>query len=162
MTKTQTKQLLHSLFLFRTKYEYAGKFLTKLLKDYEMHFIFFSQNREEFYKSELKSEFGSSTFKGDLQYELDRELDGVLTRLKKDFPYFSKEDIAIFCYSAAGFQDFLIARFANISSPKRVSARRAQLREILKQSDREWREIYLAMLSATPADNQRRWNQDLA
>ena len=110
--------MLHSLFLFRTKYEYAGKFLTKLLKDYEMHFIFFSQNREEFYKSEFKSEFGNSTFKGDLQYELDRELDGVLTRLKKDYPYFSKEDIAIFCYSAAGFQDYLIARFANISSPK--------------------------------------------
>ena len=154
--------MLHNLFLFRTKYEYAGKFLTKLLKDYEMHFIFFSQNREEFYKSELKSEFGNSNFRGDLQYELNRELDGVLSRLKKDFPYFSKEDFAIFCYSAAGFQDYLIARFANISSPKRVSARRAQLRELLKRSDREWREIYLAMLSTASTYHKRRWNQDLA
>ena len=127
-----------------------------------MHFIFFSQNREEFYKSELKSEFGNSNFKGDLQYELNRELDGVLSRLKKDFPYFSKEDFAIFCYNAAGFQDYLIARFANISSPKRVSARRAQLRELLKQSDREWREIYLAMLSTASTYHKRRWNQDLA
>ena len=127
-----------------------------------MHFIFFSQNREEFYKSELKSEFGNSNFKGDLQYELNRELDGVLSRLKKDFPYFSKEDFAIFCYSAAGFQDYLIARFANISSPKRVSARRAQLRELLKQSDREWREIYLAMLSTASTYHKRRWNQNLA
>lgn len=154
--------MLHNLFLFRTKYEYAGKFLTKLLKDYEMHFIFFSQNREEFYKSELKSEFGNSNFRGDLQYELNRELDGVLSRLKKDFPYFSKEDFAIFCYSAAGFQDYLIARFANISSPKRVSARRAQLRELLKRSDREWREIYLAMLSTASTYHKRRWNQNLA
>ena len=154
--------MLHNLFLFRTKYEYAGKFLSKLLKDYEMHFIFFSQNREEFYKSELKSEFGNSNFKGDLQYELNRELDGVLSRLKKDFPYFSKEDFAIFCYSAAGFQDYLIARFANISSPKRVSARRAQLRELLKRSDREWREIYLAMLSTASTYHKRRWNQNLA
>ena len=154
--------MLHNLFLFRTKYGYAGKFLTKLLKDYEMHFIFFSQNREEFYKSELKSEFGNSNFRGDLQYELNRELDGVLLRLKKDFPYFSKEDFAIFCYSAAGFQDYLIARFANISSPKRVSARRAQLRELLKRSDREWREIYLAMLSTASTYHKRRWNQNLA
>lgn len=162
MTKAQTKQLLHSLFLFRTKYEYVGKILTKFLKDKDANILIVSRNGEEYYDKDFKRHFGNSNFKGDLQYELDRKLDGVLTRLKKDFPYFSKEDIAIFCYSAAGFQDFLIARFANISSPKRVSARRAQLREILKQSDREWREIYLAMLSATPADNQRRWNQDLA
>ena len=154
--------MLYNLFLFRTKYENTGKILTKFLKDKDAKILTVSRNGEEYYNKDFKRQFGNSSSKGDLQYELDRDVDSILSRLKKDFPYFSKEDIAIFCYSAAGFPDYLIARFANISSPKRVSARRSQLRELLKSSDREWREIYLAMLSTTPADNQRRWNQDLA
>lgn len=162
MTKTETKQLLYNLFLIRTKYEYTGKILTKFLKDKDASILTVSRNCEEYYNNDFKRQFGNSSSKGQLQYELDRKVDGVLTRLKKDFPYFSKEDIAVFCYSAAGFPDYLTARFANISSPKRVSARRIQLRELLKTSDREWREIYLAMLSTTPADNQRRRNKDLA
>jgi hypothetical protein len=167
MTNTQTKQLLHKLLLFRTKYENTGVILTKLLKDYDMHFLFFSQNREEFYKAELKRKFGTLNSKGQLHYELDKEVDGILTRLKKDFPYFTKEDIAIFCYSAAGFPDNVIARFANISSNKRVSTRRSQLKEIMKNSDRDRREIYLAMLLkkdkelAALADDKGWRNQDL-
>ena len=162
MKNSKSKQLLYKLFLIRTKYEYTGKILTKLLRDHEMHFIFFSENREEFYNFEMKNQFGNSNSKGQLQYELDKDVDSILSRLKKDFPYFSKEDIAIFCYSAAGFPDYLIARFANISSPKRVSARRSQLRELLKSSDREWREIYLAMLSTTLPDHERGRDQNLA
>ena len=162
MTKTQTKQLLFNLFLFRTKYENTGKILTKFLKDKDAQILTVSRNGEDYYNKDFKRQFGNSSSKGYLQYELDRKLSGVLTRLKKDFPYFSTADIAIFCYSAAGFQDYLIARFANISSSKRVSARRTQLMELLKQSDREWREIYLAMLSTALTYHKRGRNQDLA
>ena len=108
--------MLFNLFLFRTKYENTGKILTKFLKDKDAQILTVSRNGEDYYNKDFKRQFGNSSSKGYLQYELDRKLSGVLTRLKKDFPYFSKEDIAIFCYSAAGFQDYLIARFANISS----------------------------------------------
>ena len=89
-------------------------------------------------------------------------MDGILGALKNDFPYLIKEDIAIFCYSAAGFPDYLTARLSNLSSGKRVSARRSQLIQLIKNTDRDKREIYLAMLSTALTYHKRGRNQDLA
>lgn len=162
MTNTQTKQLLENLRLFRSRYYFAGLILTILLKDIDAGVLSIPQNLMKVYTALCARRFGTVNKKGRLQRELDEGMDGIRTSLIEDYPYLSKEDISIITYSAAGFPDYLIARFSNLSSRKIVSVRRSQLIQILRNTDRDRREIYLAMLSTTAADNQRRWNQDLA
>ena len=162
MNNAQTKQMLENLHRFRSRYYFAGLILTILLKDIDSGVLVIPKNLMNIYSALCVRRFGSYRSTGHLQRELDKQMDGILGALKNDFPYLIKEDIAIFCYSAAGFPDYLTAKFSNLSSGKRVSARRSQLIQLLKNTDRDKREIYLAMLSAAPADHQRRWNQDLA
>lgn len=169
MTNAQTKQLLENLNLFRRRYYFAGIILTILVRDIDAGVLVIPPNLMKVYSALCVRRFGNQHRKGRLQRELDREMDGILTSVKFDYPYLTQEDISIISYSAAGFPDYLIARFSNLSSPKRVSARRSQLTQLLRNTDRDRREIYLAMLStakragflAALPDHQSGRNQDL-
>lgn len=162
MNYSKTKQMLENLRLFRRRYYFAGIILTILLKDIDAGVLIIPQNLMKVYTVLCIRRFGSHKRKGQLQKELDKEMDGILTSLKEDYPYLTQEDISIITYSSAGFPDYLIARFSNLSSRKIVSVRRSQLIQLLRNTDRDRREIYLAMLSAAPTYHKRRWNQDLA
>lgn len=162
MTNSQTKKMLEKLHHFRRRYYFAGIIITILLKDMDAGVLVIPPNLMKVYTALCVRRFGSHSRKGRLHRELDEEMDGILKSLREDYPYMTKEDISIITYSAAGFPDYLIARFSNLSSHKRVSVRRVQLTQILKNSDRGRREIYLAMLSTAFSDHKRWRNQDLA
>ena len=147
MTIAHTKHLLEKLHLFRLSYRNAGILLTKLLKDLDSEVLVIPPKLMEEYVAQSRRRFGNYSKKGRLQDELETELEGILTSLKTDFPYLSKEDISIICYSAAGFPDYLIARLSNVCSAHRVSAIRCQLIGLIKNSGVERRDIYLAMLT---------------
>ena len=162
MTNTQTKQLLENLQLFRSRYYFAGLILTILLKDIDAGVLVIPQNLMKVYTALCARRFGTVNKKGRLQRELDEEMDGIRTSLIEDYPYLSKEDISIITFSAAGFPDYLIARFSNLNSRKIVSVRRSQLIQLLRNTDKDKREIYLAMLSTALTYHKRGRNQDLA
>lgn len=147
MTIAQTKHLLEKLHLFRRSYRNIGILLTKILKDVDAKILIIPPKLMEEYIARGRRRYGNYARKGQLQNELERELDGVLTSLREDFPYITNEDISLFCYSAAGFPDYLVSRLSNISSARRVSARRHQLIDLIKNTRSERREIYIAMLS---------------
>ena len=162
MNNYQTKQMLENLRLFRRRYYFAGIILTILIKDIDAGILIIPQNLMKVYTALCARRFGTVNKKGRLQRELDEEMDGIRTSFIDDYPYLTKEDISIITYSAAGFPDYLIARFSNLSSRKIVSVRRSQLIQLLRNTDRDRREIYLAMLSAAFSDHKRWRNQDLA
>ena len=147
MTNAQTKRLLNKLFLFRCRYRNTGLFIDKVIKDIDAKILILPPKLYESYKAEVIRKYGNQIRKGWLQDELNRELDGILTWLHTDFPYFTKQDECVFCYSAAGFPDSLIARLSGISSAKRVSTIRGQLFNLVLNTDKERRLVYLTMLS---------------
>ncbi|MBR4735349.1 MAG: hypothetical protein IK052_04585 [Bacteroidales bacterium] len=147
MTNAQTQYLLEKLHLFRSSYHNTGVLLSKLLKDIDAKVLVIPQQLLKEYVAQSRRRFGNHTRKGRLQDELETELCGILTSLKRDFPYFTKEEISIICYSAAGFPDYLIARLSNVCSAKRVSTIRCQLIDLIKNTGLEKRDIYLAMLT---------------
>lgn len=167
MNNTETKLMLIKLSVFRNRHRNTGILITKLLKDIDSKVLVLPQNLQEEYRAQALRQYGNHIRKGQLQAELERELSGILTELQRDFPYFTKQDQCIFCYSAAGFPDYLIARLSNISTGKRVSARRGRLIELISNSHKDRRSIYLAMLSkkeqesATLPKDQSGRNQDL-
>ena len=168
MKNTQTELILDKLSLFRNRHRNTGILITKLLKDIDAKVLVLPQNLQDEYRAQALRQYGNHIRKGRLQDELDRELDGILTQLHTDFPYLTKQEECIICYSAAGFPDYLIARLSNICSDKRVSAIRSQWISLFRRSSKEMREVYIAMLTkrdgslAALTDNQRRRNQNLA
>ena len=146
MTLNERKHLSTRKMEVRTKYSKLASFLTSRIKDINAGELILPEGLEELYNRELVKEYGSSTKKGRLQEELDACFDGVLTSLKKDFPYFTGQQIQVFSLLAAGFPYYLVAKLSGLSSVNAVWVMKTKMKETFTTTYSSRREEYLIML----------------
>lgn len=84
---------------------------------------------------------------GLLQARIEHDMDGILSRLKKDFPRMSTRDILIFSYTMAGLSNSLICHLTGLSCNNAVSVVKSRMRFQIKSSRSPYKFEYLAMLT---------------
>lgn len=94
----------------------------------------------------LRELLGGPEKPGLLQEKMNQVMDGVLDRLKADFPKLRHQELLIFTYAAAGLTNDLSARLAGLSSARAVSVLKCRLRERIRLSGSPYTEEYLVLL----------------
>ena len=94
----------------------------------------------------LRELMGGPEKPGLLQKKMNREMDGILDRLKADFPDLRHQEQLIFTYAAAGLTNDLSARLAGLSCARAVSVLKTRLREKIMLSDSPYIDEYLTLL----------------
>lgn len=97
-------------------------------------------------RKQLQRMLGGPEGFGWLQEKLNREMNGILDRLKRDIPGITHLQLLVFSYSAAGFTNDLTAFLAGLKSPMHASVIRNRLRERIIQMELPDCEEYLALL----------------
>ena len=114
------------------------------LQTEDLHYI--DSFRRKKCLEKLRELLGGPDKPGQLQEKMNREMDGVLDRLKADFPNLRYKDLLIFSHAAAGLTNDLSARLAGLSCGRSVSVIKSRLREQILDSDSPYAEEYLALL----------------
>ena len=83
---------------------------------------------------------------GLLQEKMEREMHGILSRLKQDFPTLHGKSILVFSYSAAGFTSAFIAKLLGLRCVADASRLKTRLRDRIEASDSPYKKEYLALL----------------
>lgn len=80
-----------------------------------------------------------------LENMLDQTMDGVMSRLRAEFPFWKEEDFLLFCFTAAGFSSTTIS--ALMSKEKSVIYNRVwRLKGRISSSDSPQKEFFLSAL----------------
>lgn len=66
---------------------------------------------------------------GELQKKMDKEMDGILTRLKEDMPFLPEKHFYAFTYFAAGFDNKLVAHLADLPTTKDATMLKSRLKD---------------------------------
>ena len=83
---------------------------------------------------------------GWLQAVQNKTMDGILDRLREDMPDIRREELLIFSYSAAGFNNTLSYHLAGLSCENAVSTLRTRLRDRIILLKTPYKAEYLALL----------------
>ena len=146
MTQFERAQFYGSRNTMCEQYHQLASFLTNRLKDIHAGELVLPKGLSDLYGKELVKRYGSPTKKGRLQHELDRKFNGILQDLKRDFPYFTGQQIQVFSYIAARLPYYLVARLSGLSSVNSVWIMKTKMRDIIKTSACSRREEYLMLL----------------
>ena len=119
-------------------------FAARWLQTEDLHYI--DSFRRQKCLDKLRELLGGPNHPGLLQKKMNREMDGVLDRLKADFPSLRHLEQLIFSHAAAGLTNDLSARLAGLSCARAVSVMKSRLRERILLSDSPYAEEYLALL----------------
>ena len=142
-TGRSTRRKLQSVFMHHELVNLAV-FAHEWILAEEMHFT--DAYRRERCMEALYRILGGPTGPGLLQEKMDREMHGILSRLKSDFPALSWKSILVFSYSAAGFTNEFTAALLGLSSAAHASLLKTRLRERIEASDSPYKQEYLALL----------------
>jgi hypothetical protein len=93
---------------------------------------------------------------GELQKKMDREMDGILKRLKADMPFLPESDFFAFSYFAAGFDNALVAHLAGLSSAKDASMLKTRLKDAFLKLNSPSKFEYLELLPPRQLPNWQR------
>jgi len=80
-----------------------------------------------------------------LERSLDKEHDGVVSRLRSCFPKLKEEDVLLFCFAASGFSATTISTLTEKDKPY-VYNRIYRLKEKLKTAPEADRDLFLSLL----------------
>lgn len=138
-----TRRKLQSVFMHHELVNLAV-FAHEWILAEEMHFT--DAYRRERCMEALYRILGGPTGPGLLQKKMDREMHGILSRLKSDFPALSWKSIRVFSYSAAGFTNEFTAKLLGLSSAAHASLLKTRLRDRIQESDSPYKKEYLALL----------------
>ena len=94
----------------------------------------------------LRELLGGPDRPGLLQKKMNREMDGILDRLKADIPELRYLEQLIFSHAAVGLTNDLSARLAGLSCARAVSVLKSRLRERILRSGSPYTEEYLVLL----------------
>ena len=83
----------------------------------------------------------------ELEHIVDMAHDGVMRKLRRDFPKMKEADVRLLCYIFGGFSPQVISLFME-ESVANVYARKSRLKSRIKASDAPDRELFLALLGA--------------
>ena len=93
---------------------------------------------------------------GELQKKMDREMDGVLKRLRADMPFLPNREFYAFTYFAAGFDNDLVAHLAGLSSAKEASMLKSRLKDAFLRLNSPSKFEYLELLPPRQLPNWQR------
>ena len=130
----------------RTKYHQLAVFLSNRIKDISAGELRIPSGLAQAYRKEIVKKYGSATKSGKLQEEINKKFGGILDDLKKDFPYFTKQQIQVFSLLAAGFPYYLVAKLSGLSSVNAVWVMKTKMKETFTTTYSSRREEYLIML----------------
>ena len=83
----------------------------------------------------------------ELEHIVDMEHDGVMRKLRRNFPKMKESDVRLLCYIFGGFSPQVISLFME-ENVANVYARKSRLKSRIKASDAPDRELFLALLGA--------------
>lgn len=81
----------------------------------------------------------------ELEHIVDMAHDGVMRKLRRDFPKMKESDVRLLCYIFGGFSPQVISLFME-ESVANVYARKSRLKSRIKASDAPDRELFLTLL----------------
>lgn len=128
-------------------YAKLGQFIYKCLYSREYGVFEDAAALGKKYQDILVELLGNADIAGMLQKDLDQKMNGVFTRLKADFPYFSTREQLVFCYTTVGFPNWLIWKLAGLSSENAVCIMKTRMRQEINSHYSPWRDEYLFLLS---------------
>ncbi len=150
MKNTATRRLSQAQFRFCQKKRMNQEtvnlavFAARWFQTEDLHYT--DSFRREKCLEKLRELLGGPDKPGLLQKKMNREMDGVLDRLKADFPNLRSQELLIFSHAAAGLTNDLSARLVGLSSARAVSVLKSRMREQILLSDSSYAEEYLALL----------------
>lgn len=83
----------------------------------------------------------------ELEHIVDMAHDGVMRKLRRNFPKMKESDVRLLCYIFGGFSPQVISLFME-ENVANVYARKSRLKSRIKASDAPDRELFLALLGA--------------
>lgn len=138
-----TRRKLQSVFMHH-ELVCLALFASQWMEAEEMHYT--DAYRRKRCMEELEHLLGSRKKPGLLQEKMEREMNGILSRLHSDFPTLSRKSILVFSYSAAGFTNAFTAQLLGLRCPADASRLKTRLRERIEASDSPYKIEYLALL----------------
>ena len=100
--------------------------------------------KREFYKQLGAPSYGY----GELQKRMDKEMDGVLKRLRAEDIKLTDNDFYAFSYTAAGLDNVLIAHLLEIPKPQDVALLKHHLKNTFLRLKSPYKFEYLALLAS--------------
>ena len=92
---------------------------------------------------ELRHEIVNSK---DFEQMLDKDLDGIMSKLRSDFSGLKQKDYALFGYLALGFDATIISHFMDCTV-NTVYIRKSRLKKAIEESDSENKSLFLEIIS---------------
>ena len=92
---------------------------------------------------ELRREIGNNE---DFELMLDKDLDGIMTKLHSELPELKKKDYALFGYLALGFDATIISHFMDCTV-NTVYIRKSRLKKAIEESDVVQKSLFLEIIS---------------
>jgi len=93
---------------------------------------------------------------GELQKKMDREMNGILKRLKADLPFLPERNFYAFTYYAAGFDNTLVAHLAGLSSATEAAMLKFRLKDTFLKLNSPNKFEYLELLPPRQLPNWQR------
>ena len=92
---------------------------------------------------ELRHEIVNSK---DFEQMLDKDLDGIMSKLRSDFSGLKQKDYALFGYLALGFDATIISHFMDCTV-NTVYIRKSRLKKAIEESDSENKSLFMEIIS---------------
>ena len=74
---------------------------------------------------------------------IDKDMDGLITRFRADYPYLKEIDYLLFCYYVAGYDTKTISIILTEKTPNSLDAKKSRLKKMIMESDAKDKEEYL-------------------
>lgn len=92
---------------------------------------------------DLRREIGRSE---DFELMLDKDLDGIMSKLRSDFSSLKQKDYSLFGYLALGFDATIISHFMDCTV-NTVYIRKSRLKKTIEESDSENKSLFMEIIS---------------
>lgn len=144
--KQDTYSLLQKKYIsmYKTKYETLGSLFDQYVQSGGR-----VDSERIIYKKvvslidDLRREIGRSE---DFELMLDKDLDGIMSKLRSDFSSLKQKDYALFGYLALGFDATIISHFMDCTV-NTVYIRKSRLKKAIEDSDSENKSLFMEIIS---------------
>ena len=92
---------------------------------------------------ELRNEIGNSE---EFEEMLDKDLDGIMLKLRSELAGLKKKDYALFGYLALGFDATIISHFMDCTV-NTVYIRKSRLKKAIEESEAEHKSLFMEIIS---------------
>ena len=92
---------------------------------------------------ELRTEIGSND---DFESMLNKDLDGIMFKLRSALPDLKKKDYALFGYLALGFDATIISHFMDCTV-NTIYIRKSRLKKAIEESDSKYKNLFLEIMT---------------